>query len=125
MIFRILLLFILCSGTCIAQETTTRPNLKDVYTLPDDTSKVIQLLSLCIEYYNIDHDTSIKIEINSSTDHLLLRVLDNGIGFDNNKAGLGLNNVKYRSLLYNGNTIITSKKGKGTEILIDMNYKKS
>jgi len=59
MIFRILLLFILCSGTCIAQETTTRPNLKDTYTLPDDTSKVIQLLSLCTEYYNINHDTSL------------------------------------------------------------------
>jgi len=89
--------------------------------------RIIQeLITNAIKYAEA---TIIKVEINSSTDHLLLRVLDNGIGFDNNnnnnKAGLGLNNVKYRAFLYNGNTIITSKKGKGTEILIDMNYKKS
>ena len=62
----------------------------------------------------------------SSIDHLLLRVHDNGIGFDasiNNK-GLGLNNVKHRAQLYNGNVIINTKKGEGTEILINMDFLK-
>jgi len=70
--------------------------------------------------------TIIDIEINTSIDHLLLRVHDNGIGFDaniNNK-GLGLNNVKHRAQLYNGNVIINTKKGEGTEILINMDFLK-
>ena len=70
--------------------------------------------------------TIIDIEIRTSIDHLLLRVHDNGIGFDasiNNK-GLGLNNVKHRAQLYNGNVIINTKKGEGTEILINMDFLK-
>jgi two-component system NarL family sensor kinase len=70
--------------------------------------------------------TIIDIEISTSIDHLLLRVNDNGIGFDasiNNK-GLGLNNVKHRAQLYNGNIIINTKKGEGTEILINMDFLK-
>ena len=60
MIFRILLLVIILSGTCIAQETLS-PNIEDVYALPDDTNKVISLLSLCTKYYDIDNDSSLII----------------------------------------------------------------
>jgi len=71
--------------------------------------------------------TIIDIEISNSNDHLLLRVHDNGIGFNanENNTGLGLSNVKHRAQLYNGNVIINTKKGEGTEILINMNYKKA
>jgi len=71
--------------------------------------------------------TIINIEINTNIDHLLLRIHDNGIGFNANdkNTGLGLNNIKHRAQLYNGNVIINTKKGIGTEILIKMNYKKA
>ena len=72
----------------------------------------------------------IDIEINVSNTHLLLRVSDNGVGFNpnnnnNKRTGLGLNNVKQRALLYNGEMIVNTKIGDGTEILINMNYKKA
>ncbi len=60
MIFRILILFIFFSGTCIAQEITTL-SIKETYALPDDTNKVSSLLSLSTHYYDISNDSSLII----------------------------------------------------------------
>ena len=61
MISRLLLSFIILSGTCLAQENKTSINTKAVYTLEDDTNKVNKLLALCVSYYDINHDSSLSI----------------------------------------------------------------
>jgi len=59
MIFRILILFMFISAVSVAQNTKAeKPNILATYSLADDTNKVIALLSLSTQYYNISHDTS-------------------------------------------------------------------
>lgn len=60
-------------------------------------------------------------------DSLRLIVEDNGIGFDikknhmhNNKASMGLNNIKERIIPFDGKLTIDSRKGTGTSIIIEI-----
>lgn len=67
----------------------------------------------------------LTIILDHSDDQLLLSVIDNGIGFDINKLendqrGMGLNNIKNRAVLINGQTTIESEPGKGTSISISI-----
>ena len=60
MIFRILILFIFCAFISNAQVASIKTHdIEEAYTLPDDTNKVIKLLSLCTEYYDINNDSSL------------------------------------------------------------------
>jgi len=110
------------------QVNFTHTNPEIINTMEKDLShniyRIIQeLITNSVKYAKA---TEINIEISNSPDHLLLRVQDDGIGFNpnNKRMGLGLNNVKQRTLLYNGEMIVNTKIGAGTEILINMNYKK-
>ncbi len=111
------------------QVTFTCNNPETINCLEKDLShniyRIIQELITNIIKYS--EATIVNIEISNNTNHLLLRVQDNGIGFNinTNNKGLGLSNIKHRALLYNGNVIINTKKRKGTEVLINMDYKKA
>jgi signal transduction histidine kinase len=51
---------------------------------------------------------------------MTLKIWDDGIGFDstNVKKGIGLRNIKERTISLNGNIEIISKKGTGTEVIV-------
>ena len=55
------------------------------------------------------------IELNTSSDDIMLSVKDDGRGFDTSKSsgGIGLRNMTNRASLYNGTTRIISSPGKG------------
>jgi signal transduction histidine kinase len=63
---------------------------------------------------------SIKIEFKKEIDNLLLRISDDGIGFNVNKAkkGIGLQNMLSRINECEGTFEIKSKKGEGTIIIV-------
>ncbi len=70
----------------------------------------------------------INIKILYKSEGLTLKVIDNGVGFDqtnikqqnNNVAGLGLKNVVNRMALIRGSISIHSQLSKGTEIIIEL-----
>jgi signal transduction histidine kinase len=69
------------------------------------------------KYANAD---SIKVEFKKEIDNLLLRISDDGIGFNVNKAkkGIGLQNMLSRINECKGTFEIKSKKGEGTIIIV-------
>jgi signal transduction histidine kinase len=69
--------------------------------------------------------SKVSIEIKIDYDKIILRYLDNGIGFDYKKMASktlknGLNNIKARTELQDGTLKFSSAKGKGMEILINI-----
>jgi signal transduction histidine kinase len=64
------------------------------------------------------HATEITISIAPQEHNLVLRILDNGVGFDPSKAkeGLGLQNIHYRMKMTGIRGGITSQPGKGVEV---------
>lgn len=70
--------------------------------------------------------SNVNVMLTGHGNHLTIIAEDNGIGFDptmNNK-GIGLNNIRKRIALYDGEMQIDSHKGKGTTIIIDIPYKR-
>ena len=63
---------------------------------------------------------NIKVDINGDGENVYLKVQDDGIGFDVNKKskGIGMQNIISRTNDCQGIIDITSKKGKGTKIII-------
>lgn len=64
--------------------------------------------------------TEVHLSVKAEKDCMVVRVKDNGIGFNEKQVqkGLGLKNIKSRAALHNGSTQITSAPGKGTEMVI-------
>lgn len=62
--------------------------------------------------------TQIDILLNKTNDDIVVKIIDNGIGFqqENNK-GMGLKIMKYRARLINAELNISSKKNEGTTII--------
>lgn len=62
----------------------------------------------------------IKIEFKSEIDHLVLSIMDDGVGFDTKrtKNGIGLHNIEYRAAECKGTVAIKSAKGEGTLLII-------
>jgi two-component system, NarL family, sensor kinase len=87
--------------------------------------RIIQ--ELCTNILKYAKATQVNIEIQNKPNNLSLSITDNGVGFNskNKTAGLGLNNLKYRALLYNGTITIQSEINKGTSVKITMNHKKA
>ena len=67
----------------------------------------------------------ILVEIVRHHNDLTLTVQDNGCGFDPAKVskGMGLNNIRTRVEAYNGNLMIDSKPGAGTEVNVEFELK--
>jgi signal transduction histidine kinase len=74
-------------------------------------------LQNCNKYANA---TKIKVEFRKQSDNIVLKVSDDGIGFNVNRAkkGIGLHNIKSRTIECEGTLEIKSKKGEGTSITI-------
>ena len=68
------------------------------------------------------HATHLKIELCQAKRTLVLRVEDNGVGFDEHTAasGNGLGNQRERALEVNGKLTITSAAGKGTIVELQL-----
>ncbi|KAF2514552.1 tetratricopeptide repeat-containing sensor histidine kinase [Flavobacterium foetidum] len=83
-------------------------------------------LQNCNKYAEAD---IITVELKNEDDFLVVRIIDDGIGFDTRrtKNGIGLHNIEYRTAESNGIATIESVKGEGTtltvKIPIDQKYK--
>lgn len=68
--------------------------------------------------------TRISIDMRTSETELILEILDNGIGFDTDAeitAGhYGIQGMKERAALLGGSVVISSSRGSGTGILIQV-----
>lgn len=74
-------------------------------------------LQNCNKYANA---TKIKVEFRKQSENIVLKISDDGIGFNVNRAkkGIGLHNIKSRTIECEGTLEIKSKKGEGTSITI-------
>ncbi len=74
-------------------------------------------LQNCNKYANA---STIRVELKKETNSLLLKISDNGIGFNLNKAkkGIGLQNIKTRTIECEGILDIRTGKDEGTSITI-------
>ena len=66
--------------------------------------------------------TVIEVSIRIIKKKIVLRVFDNGVGFDLNevKQGIGLRNIMTRAETFSGICNINSSKGKGCELLLEI-----
>jgi len=80
-----------------------------------------ELLSNIVKYSKAN---KVCININRTKDFILFNVKDNGIGFDVNvkKQGIGLENIRRRVKILNGELKIVTEIGKGVEISIMVPY---
>jgi len=70
--------------------------------------------------------TLVTVQLSNSAGKLVLQVVDNGVGFDENKKGrsdsYGLIGMKERVFLLEGELFISSKVGKGTSVRVEIPY---
>ena len=66
-----------------------------------------------------------SLQVIGHEDHLTIIVEDDGVGFNpnNTNAGVGLDIIEKRALLFDGKVEIDSKKGSGSTIIVDLPYK--
>jgi len=71
--------------------------------------------------------TIVKVQLTNVSGKLVMKIEDNGTGFDVNKKGrpdsYGLIGMKERIKLLGGNLVITSKLGEGTTVKIEISYR--
>ncbi len=72
--------------------------------------------------------SELKVLLNENNQKIILEIVDNGVGFDYNKAkrvdSYGLMGMKERVFLLDGELTICSKKGTGTSVKVAMPYLK-
>jgi signal transduction histidine kinase len=80
-------------------------------------------LQNCNKYANA---SKIKIEFKKQNNNLVLKISDDGVGFNvhKTKKGIGLQNIKTRTIECEGTLAIKSKQGEGTSIMITIPIKK-
>jgi signal transduction histidine kinase len=66
-----------------------------------------------------------SLQVIGHEDHLTIIVEDDGVGFNTNNtnAGVGLDIIEKRALLFDGKVEIDSKEGSGSTIIVDLPYK--
>ncbi|WP_232735238.1 ATP-binding protein [Flavobacterium sp. 5] len=81
-------------------------------------------LQNCNKYANA---TKIKVEFKKQNDSLVLKISDDGVGFNINRAkkGIGLQNIKTRTIECEGTLEIKTKKEEGTSITLVIPIKKT
>lgn len=64
--------------------------------------------------------STIRVEFKSEIDHLVLSIMDDGVGFNvkRTKNGIGLHNIEYRAAECKGTVTIKSAQGEGTLLVI-------
>lgn len=95
-----------------------------------DNSISVSLYRIAQEMLNncLKHSQAKKLEMQliRHENSILLMIEDNGKGFDKEKIkqnGMGLNNLKARAELLNGNLQVDSVEGKGTSITVEVPIK--
>jgi signal transduction histidine kinase len=80
-------------------------------------------LQNCNKYANA---SKIKVEFKKQNENIILKISDDGIGFDTNRAkkGIGLQNIKTRTIECEGTLEIKSKKEEGTSMMLVIPIKK-
>ena len=78
-----------------------------------------ELVSNALKHSGAEH---ILVEIVRYDDKIALTVQDDGCGFDDTteSEGMGLSNIRTRVAAYNGNLLIDSKVGVGTEVNVEL-----
>jgi signal transduction histidine kinase len=81
-------------------------------------------LQNCNKYANA---SKIKVEFKKQNDNIVLKISDDGVGFNINRAkkGIGLQNIKTRTIECEGTLEIKSKKDEGTSIRLGIPIKKT
>jgi len=64
----------------------------------------------------------VEVDVVIKNDNLMMRVSDNGVGFDPGaiKSGIGLSNIRRRAELFSGKFDIVSSPGEGCEIMVEI-----
>ena len=64
----------------------------------------------------------IEVKITFENDNLIMKIIDNGVGFDVAKVqgGIGISNMKRRAELFAGKLEINSKLGEGSEVVVEI-----
>jgi PAS domain S-box-containing protein len=74
------------------------------------------------------HAKTVKVNLFESSENIVLRIEDDGIGFDEKKAAnkrtLGILGMKERTAMIGGKYKISSGEGKGTTVLVSVPYHK-
>jgi len=65
---------------------------------------------------------NITLDLTAHQDSIILFVSDDGIGFKNNKYGLGLKNINDRAIMYEGEMIIDSSQKNGARVTVKFLY---
>ena len=95
-----------------------------------DAKKELIIFRIVQESFNniIKHAQANKatLDLYYDNDHMEITIEDNGNGFDttliNLKAGAGLNNMKTRAKVFNGDVNVESHPGSGTKVLISIPF---
>ena len=70
--------------------------------------------------------TLVTVQLTNPAGKLVLQIIDNGVGFDENNKGrqdsYGMIGMKERVILLEGELFITSKVGKGTSVRVEIPY---
>ena len=62
---------------------------------------------------------SITLDLTAHKDNIILIISDDGVGFNNNKYGLGLKSINDRAILYEGEMTIDSSPKKGSSVTVN------
>jgi signal transduction histidine kinase len=78
---------------------------------------VQEALQNCNKYAKAN---TIKVEFKSEINHLVLSIMDDGVGFNTRrtKNGIGLHNIQYRATECKGTVTVKSAKGEGTLLVV-------
>ena len=80
-----------------------------------------RIIQECLQNINkYANANTITIKLKKEENNLILEIVDDGIGFNGNKAkkGIGLQNIRSRAQECNGTAEINSKLGEGTTIKV-------
>ena len=64
--------------------------------------------------------TEVELSINRHHNDINIIIVDNGVGFDVHKKGIGLKNIEERMKIISGEMNIQSEMNKGTSVIIDI-----
>lgn len=111
-------LFAKSSGMQVEQE------LDDLGDAADDEDLLLSMYRIFQEQMNnilkYSHATHVTVGVRNTVDSIILRIADDGVGFDPNiqPQGVGLRNIRTRAAVFEGELIVNTAPGKGCELVV-------